>query len=339
MLNDKIRIKGIEMQNRIISEPIVSDSGDNEGLPTLKTMEIYEAYANAGVGMLVMEQHAVHPWGRNKINQFRLYDDDSANAMEPLTKLFREKGIPIAAQLNFSGAGASGKALLNEPDFKLFSPSGLRTPRDLIQTDSLALEIDQINEIIQSFADAAKRAVELAQYSGGVQIYACHGYLIGQFLSPLTNIRTDEYGGTLENRARILFQITEAVKNAIGDFPVSVRLGASDQMPNEGEKGLTLKESVWIAEQLAKMGVDWIGVSGNHCIYGIGADDNDTAYFSPYAEAIRKAVEKYGVLVDCAGGIRTSKTAKRLIDSGTCDFVGIGRPLIKDKSYLLSWNL
>lgn len=339
MLNDKIRIRGIETQNRVIAEPIVSDSGDNEGVPTLKTMAIYEAYAKAGAGMIVIEQHAVHPWGRNKLNQFRLYEDAAAKKLEPLTKLFREKDIPVVAQLNFSGAGTSGKALLDEPDFKLVSPSGLRTPRDLIQTDSVALAIDQINEIIQAFADAAKRAVELAKYSGGVQIYACHGYLIGQFLSPLTNIRTDAYGGTLENRARLLFEITAAVKDAIGDFPLSVRLGASDQMPEEEEKGLTLKESMWIAEELAKMGVDWIGVSGNHCIYGIGADDNDTAYFSSYAEAIRKAVEKYGVLVDCAGGIRTKETAKKLIDSGTCDFVGIGRPLIKDKAYLLSWNL
>lgn len=110
-------------------------------------------------------------------------------------------------------------------------------------------------------------------------------------------------------------------------------------MPNEPENGLTLSESIWIAAELAKMGIDCLGLSGNHCIYGIGVNDKDTAYFSPYAKAIRVAVNKYGVYVDCAGGIRTSQTAEKVLQSQVCDLIGIGRPLMTDKRFLAGWNL
>ncbi len=339
MLKDNLTINNITLQNRVVAEPIVTNSGDNIGRPTFKTMEIYRGYAQSHAGVVVVEQHAVHRWGRNKINQFRLYDDASAASLEPLTKLFRDKGIPVVAQLNFAGAGASGGSLLAEYDFDLVSPSGLRTPRDIIKTDSRALERMEIQAIIESFAQAAKRAVEISKYSGGVQIYACHGYLISQFLSPLTNKRTDEYGGSLQNRARLLFEIIEAVRTVIGDYPLSVRLGASDQMPFEQENGLTLAESTRIAEELGRMGIKWLGISGNHCIYGIGVDDKDTAYFAPYAKAIRRAVQKYGVFVDCAGGIRTPGTARKLLEEQVCDLIGIGRPLMADKAFLAGWNL
>lgn len=334
MLYTPLKMQNLSLQNRLIAEPIVSNSGDQKGLPTQESMEIYRGYAQAGAGMVVVEQHAVHPWGRNKLSQFRLYDDASAQALKPLTELFRAQGVPVVAQLNFSGAGASGKELLLEPDFKLVSPSGLRNPRDLIGADSHALIGSEIQEIAGAFAAAARRAIELAEYSGGVQIYACHGYLIGQFLSSMTNCRTDGYGGGIRQRARLLFEIVEAVKAAAGSSPVSVRLGASDHMPWQEQQGLCLEESVWVAAELAKMGVDWLGISGNHCIYGIGVDDNDTAYFAPYAKAIKEAVQPYGVAVDCAGGIRSAAKAEELLVAGVCDLVGFGRPLIGDKDYL-----
>lgn len=339
MLKDKCIAGNMSLHNRVVAAPVVSNSADEDGLPTPRSLEIYRGYAESGAGMTVVEQHAVHPWGRNKLNQFRLYDDASALALEPLTALFRQRDIPVVAQLNFAGAGASSETLLACQDFKLVSPSGLRTPRDLIKHDSQALQHDEITSIVQAFADAAGRAVTLAKYSGGVQIYACHGYLIGQFLSPMTNRRSDAYGGALENRARLLFEIVEAVKAVIGGHPLSVRLGAADQMPGAPEVGLTLADSVWVAEQLAKMRVDWLSVSGNHCIYGIGADDNDTAYFAPYSKAIRDSVAKYGVLVDCTGGIRTAQRAQALLNSEICDLVGVARPLIKDKTFLFSWDL
>jgi len=333
MLYDTLRIRNVELKNRIIAAPVVSNSGDDNGTPTEKSFEIYDGYANSGVGMVVVEQHAVHPWGRNRMNQFRLYDNHSALILQPLTKLFRDKNIPIVAQLNFAGAGASGKTLLEQDDFSLVSPSGLRNPRDLIDSDSHSLDTSEITEIIDSFGYSAKRAVNLAKYSG-VQIYACHGYLIGQFLSPITNHREDSYGGDIKSRAKLLFEVVKTVKASIGNHLLSVRLGASDQMPGKEEHGLTLPESVWIAKELANMEVDWISVSGNHCIYGIGEDDNDTAYFSPYSQAIYSAVKNKGVAVDCTGGIRSSKKAEAILSNGVCNLIGIGRPLISNKYFL-----
>lgn len=333
-LYSKLRIKNIELQNRIILEPIVSKSGNIDGTPSEKSFEIYEKYANSGVGMVIMEQIAVHPWGRNSMEQFRLYNDEGALALSKLTKIFERKNIPIVAQLNFSGAGASDKNLIKEKDFRLLSPSGLRNPRDLIQVDSEELTVKEIKEIISAFGIAAKRAVNLANFFGGVQIYACHGYLIGQFLSPLTNKRVDEYGGNLNSRAKILFEIVKEVKQAIGNFPLSVRLGASDQMPGKEENGLKLSESVEIAKKLVDLGVDWIGISGNHCIYGIGVNDEDTAYFAPYSQAIYEVVKNKSIPVDCAGGIRTSKKAEELLKNEVCELIGIARPILKNENFL-----
>jgi 2,4-dienoyl-CoA reductase-like NADH-dependent reductase (Old Yellow Enzyme family) len=337
MLFESISVRNLQLKNRLVAEPIVSNSGGNDGALTVRSLEIYEGYARSGAGLVVVEQHAVHPWGRNKLSQFRLYDDEKAAALRPLTELFRRAGVPVTAQLNFSGAGASGRELLEEEDFRLVSPSGLRNPRDLIDADSEALEAARITEIVKAFASAARRAVNIAEYTGGVQIYACHGYLLGQFLSPLTNRRTDAYGGDIKNRARFLFEVVEEVRAAVPGSVVSVRLGAADRMPGQSEDGFTLRESCWIAKELASLGVDWIGVSGNHCIYGIGENDNDTAYFAPYASAIRKAIESGNgrkIPVDCAGGIRSRAKAEELLRNKVCDLVGIGRPLIKDKEFL-----
>jgi len=182
--------------------------------------------------------------------------------------------------------------------------------------------------------DAAKRAIHISGYDG-VQIYACHGYLIGQFLSPLTNKRNDEYGGDILGRSRLLLEITKAVRNTVPNYNVSVRLGMSDQMPGKPEHGLTLDESCYVARKLVDIGVDWLGTSGNHCIYGIGEDDNDTAYFAPYTHAVRNAI-KSKIPVDCAGGIRSNIKVKELLKYGVCDLVGLGRPLIKDKQYVIN---
>ena len=334
MLFQAIKIKDIELQNRLIAEPIVSNSGNPDGTPSKKSLELYKAYAHSGVGMCVIEQHAVHPWGRNKLNQFRLYRDQDAEALRPVTAIFTEAGLPVVAQLNFSGAGASDRELLKEPDFRLVSPSGLRNPRDLIHADSQELEVQELHEITASFASAAQRAVSIAGYTGGVQIYACHGYLLGQFLSPLTNQRRDCYGGTITNRARLLLEVTEAVRSAVPHAIVSVRLGAADQLPGRSNEGLCLDESIWIAKELVALGVDWIGISGNHCIYGIGENDDDTAYFAPYASAIRRSLGKNKVPIDCAGGIRSRKKSEELLINEVCDFIGIGRPLINDKQFI-----
>lgn len=339
MLTETIDIKNVTLKNRVVVAPMMTDFWNKDGSPTERTIEIYRSYAESGAGLVVMEQLAVHPWGRLTFDQPRLYRDDSALALRALTQPFRDRGVPIVTQLNFGGR-VSDKELLDEPDFEFVTPSGLPVPRkSTVQADSRALTADEIAEIVASFADAAHRAVDLAGFNGGVQIYASHGYLLSQFLSPVTNARTDRYGGSLANRARIVFETVEAVRARIGDAPLSVRLGASDRMPGEPEDGLTLAESSWIAGELAQMGVDWLSVSGNHCIYGIGADDNDTAYFEPYSRAIRDAASRYGVPVDCTGGIRTPGTAERLLQSQACDLIGIGRPLLKDKAYLSNWNL
>lgn len=334
MLFSPFELNKMQLMNRIIAAPIVSNSGNLDGTPNERSVQVYENYARSGAGLVVIEQHAVHPWGRNKATQFRLDSDEKARSLQVLTRSFQTQNIPVVAQLNFSGAGASGRELPEDEDFELVSPSGLRNPRDLINADSRALKYSEIQEIIESFANAAKRAVHISGYTGGVQIYGCHGYLLGQFLSPLTNKRTDSYGGQLKNRARLLYEIVEAVRGAVPDALLSVRLGVSDTMPGKVETGLTLSEGIQIADELSHLGIDWLGVSGNHCIFGIGEDDNDTAYFSSYAKAIKEGIKMRSLPIDCTGGIRTRKTAQRLLDEDVCDLIGIGRPLLLNPQFI-----
>ena len=169
----------------------------------------------------------------------------------------------------------------------------------------------------------------------GVMIHAAHGYLAGQFLSPLTNLRDDAYGGTGYRRARFLYEITDAVRRTLPDAVVSVRLGAADTLPDEKPHGLAVEDTVPVARELAALGVDLISVSGNLCGYGM--DRTNGSYFAPYAAAIREAVGGK-VPVECTGGIRGIKSAEKLLGDGCCDLIGVGRPLVADAGFLDKWR-
>ncbi|HCD71714.1 MAG TPA: NADH:flavin oxidoreductase, partial [Thermovirga lienii] len=180
-------------------------------------------------------------------------------------------------------------------------------------------------------AEAAARAVR-AGY-GGVEIHACHGYLIGQFLSPLTNQRKDRYGGDIKNRARFLFEVYEAVRGLLSDeHVVAVRLGVADSMPNEEPRGLTIEDSKWVAKELAAMEVDFIDISGNHC----GYDGEGEGYFADYALAIKDVVGDTPVV--CTGGITKLSTARTLLEKGSCDLVGLGRALRRNYKIVREWE-
>lgn len=334
-LFEPFEIRGIELRNRVAAAPMATMSFDNDGMPTERTIEIYRPFAESGVGMAVLEHHAVHPWGRNRFSQPRLYDDAHAEALKPLVDLFKKNNIPVLAQINFAGSMAADEGLLEKDDFEYVSPSGVKSPRDALTATPRALEPGQIEEIVEAFVTAAQRAVRISGYDG-VQIHAAHGYLLGQFLSPLTNKRDDAYGGSDKKRARLLLEITDAVRQELGDKMVSVRVGMADYMPGDPRRGLSVDETAPLARELASLGVDWIGLSGNHC--GFGADrSGDDPYFAPFARVIHDAL-KGAVPCDCAGGVRSAKTANDLLQGGVCDIVSVRRPFRSEPDFLRKWQ-
>ena len=326
MIHEPFEIRGYPLSNRIVAAPIASRSCELNGAPSEKTLEIYRRLADSGAGLVVAEHHAVHPWGRNRLAQLRLDSDQAAQSLIPLTQLFAERKLPLLAQINFAGSNIADESLLSQDDFRLLSASA-RPKSDGSGVQELTS--GEIEMIVESFAQAAVRAVGISGYTG-VQIHACHGYLLGQFLSPLSNQREDAWGGSAKKRARFLLTVFDAVRSSLpSKAVVTVRLGAADYMPDEPMRGLSVDEVVPVARELAAMGVDGLFISGNHCGFGGNRREGDGAFFAPYSRIIREGV-RGAVPVECTGGIQSARTANELLRSGVCDLVGVGRALIKD---------
>lgn len=328
MLREPFEIRGYSLANRIVAAPIASRSCELNGAPSEKTLDIYRRLADSGVGLAVAEHHAVHPWGRNRLAQLRLDSDQAAHSLIPLTQLFAERNLPLLAQINFAGNNIADESLLAQDDFRLLSASSIDKPDGNGARRPQELTSGEIEMIVESFVQAAVRAVRISGYTG-VQIHACHGYLLGQFLSPLTNHREDAWGGSAKKRARLLLTVFDAVRSSVpSKAVVTVRLGAADYMPDEPMRGLSVDEVLPVARDLTAMGVDGLFISGNHCGFG-GNREGDVAFFAPYARIIRECV-RGATPVECTGGIQSARTANELLRGGVCDLVGVGRSLIKN---------
>ena len=336
MIFEPIEIKGHRLANRITLAPLASSSSESDGGPSEKSLEIYRRFASSCAAMAVVEHHAVQLNGLIRPTQFRSDSDEVAAKHAPVAKILKDAGMTALVQINHGGANIADPSVLDIEDYKNLSPSGVpvgqcwnnekRKPNILTKSE--------IGRIVESFVEAAVRMVKTAGYDG-IQIHACHGYLLGQFLSPLTNRRDDSYGGSDSKRARLLFEIVDAVRSTLPDTILAVRLGAADYLPGEPMRGLSLDETVPAAKELASLGTDIIGISGNLC--GFGINRTDEGYFAPYALRIKEAVGD-SCLVECTGGIKTASAAVRLLENGCCDLIGVGRLVMKDAGFGEKWR-
>lgn len=330
-LLEPIELRAVRCENRVVLAPMASASASAQGLPSDITLETYAPLAASGVGLAIVEHHAVHRGGRARVAQLMADSDDLVEELKSLPALFRQARLPVFAQISHAGALIRDDKLLAEPGFVPAAPSELPHP-DVPGQIPRALPEGEVRDLPAFFASGARRLIA-AGYDG-VEIHACHGYLLSQFLSPLTNVRKDVYGGSTANRARLLFECYEAVRAELdNDIPVAVRLGLADYLPGQERSGLTLEESVWIARELASMEVDLLDLSGNLC----GYDGPGEAWFAPFVRVVRDAVGKK-VPVVCTGGIRSSVRAEELLRHEICDLVGVGRPLLKDPDTVNKWK-
>ncbi len=228
-------------------------------------------------------------------------------------------------QINHGGAhclASTGKNIV-------FGPSCIRRISGEVSVEPMSLQ--QIHYTVECFQAAAIRAVK-AGYDM-IEVHAAHGFLLSQYLSPLTNQRKDEYGGSLKNRMRLLMDIVEAIQSAIPDeILLAVRLGIADAHP-ESQKpaGLLLKEGIAVAQSLEAKGIDFLDLSGGMC--GSRPEDcTKQGYFVPYAQAAREAGIQLPLMI--TGGIKSLEKAEEIVDQGYADFVGIGRALYQDPRWL-----
>jgi len=315
-----ISFSGLTLRNRIVMPPMWSGQATPEGHVTDKIIEYHRVRAAAGCGLIIVEHAFVHPRGRNSSTQIGVYADDMIAGLSRLAAAIKGEGAIAALQISHAGSRVAPGAL---GAVRPVAPAAVRHPYDPAGEIPEALTTSQIEEVAASFGMAAGRAC--AAGFDAVEIHAAHGFLLSEFLSPLTNQRTDEFGGSVENRSRMHLAVLAAVRQHGGPrFPVFVRLGAHDETPG----GLELEDACLAAIRLAEKGADLIDISGG--LQGSRGLGKDAGYFVPYAAAIKARVT---IPVIVTGGIREPLHADRIVREGHADLVGIGRAMLDDPDW------
>lgn len=309
--NDKLYLK-----NRLVMPPMATSKSEPDGKVSTEILNYYNEKSQGGyISLIIVEHSYVAKQGKADGRQMSVADDNVIENLRKLAETIHRNGSKAVMQINHAGSAASMDITGYEP----VGPSAVKNPRK--GNIPKELSRDEIKNLINSFKNAAVR-VKKAGFDG-VEIHSAHGYLLNQFFSPLTNKRTDEYGGDVMGRIRIHLEIIKAVREAVGsEFPILLRLGASDYI----EGGSTIEHSKIAAVEFEKAGIDILDISGGFCGYVLpGAAEE--GYFSSLTEEIKKVVS---IPVILTGGITKAETAERLISEGKADLIGVARAIYKD---------
>lgn len=310
------------MKNRIVLPPMAHIMSDDSGAVTDAQIKHYVRCAKAGVGMLIVEHAYVQHDGRIGKHQLGIHDDALVPGLCHLAEAVKTYGTVAGIQITHGGGLTTQVTAGTQP----LAPSDGIIPGGT--EPAQALTRTKIESIVNAFVAAARRAVEAG--FDFVEIHGAHGYLLSEFLSPLTNRRTDKYGGDLTNRLRLPLQIIKAVRQVVdNDHLLLYRLGANDYMPG----GLTEAEGRQAAKVLAAVGVDLLDISGG--LIGAelpGWDKIRQGYFVPMAAAIRSKVD---VPVVVAGGITDPHFANQVVSTGQVNLVAIGRAMLADPDWVI----
>ncbi|MEW8978396.1 MAG: NADH:flavin oxidoreductase/NADH oxidase [Symbiobacterium sp.] len=317
--------RSVTLRNRIVMSPMCMYVAGTDGIATDWHLVHYGTRAVGGAGLILTEATAVEPRGRISVNDLGLWNDEQAEALARIARFVHEQGAAFGIQLAHAGrkAWSPRKGVGPEP---AVAPSAIPYDSDWVTPEELDRE--GIDRVVAAFEAAARRAGELG--CDVVEIHAAHGYLLCEFLSPLSNRRTDEYGGSFENRSRLLRRVYEAVRAAFpADRPVWVRISATEWV----EGGWDADQSVELARQMKDWGVDLVDVStgGNsprQHIPSIGP-----GYQVAFAERIRREA---GIATGAVGLITAPQQADAVLRSGQADVVLLGRELLRNPYFPLA---
>ena len=316
------RLGNVELRNRIIYPPMVTSFASEEGFVTDRLIAYAAERARGGVGLYTLEATYVTPQGKGFGRGVGIDDDNKIPGLRRLTDAVHAQGGKISVQIHHAGR-ETWSAISGLP---VVAPSDC--PVAYSEEPVHVLTKEEIAVIVGQFGEAARRAKEAG--FDAVEIHGAHGYLLTQFLSPYTNKRQDEYGGSLENRARLSLEVIRAVRAAVGrDFTVTFRMSVEESLPG----GLPLQDGAAAAALFAATGdIDAIHiVSGNYATHHTVIPPASEGYIINRARAIavRQAVGPDFPLI-LAGRIKTVFQAEEIIQSGIADFVAMGRALIAD---------
>ena len=328
-LFSECQIGKLTVKNRIVMEPMGHHLADWDGNTTDKVVNFYAERAKGGTGLIITEVVRVNDvHGKADGGQMSLASDERIPGMKNLAEAVHAYGGAVFVQLHHPGN--QGFTALNG-DVPMRTPSGIES--GAVHQASRAMTVEEIHELEDDFAAAAKRAQEAG--IDGVELHCAHGYLLNQFFSPYTNKREDEYGGCLENRVRIVKEIIEKIREKCGpDYPVIARVTVDEFLNVNGlNDGIHLDEGIEICRKLESYGIDALDIScGIYETMNVswepaGFDQGWKAYL---AAGVKQAVK---VPVFCTSVIRDPDYAEKLLEDGVCDFVGSARQQLADPEW------
>jgi 2,4-dienoyl-CoA reductase-like NADH-dependent reductase (Old Yellow Enzyme family)/thioredoxin reductase len=308
------------LKNRMMMAPMATHFADKDGQVTDKLIGYYTERAKGGVGLIVVESCFVNHQARGGIQRLGIQDDSKVQGLQKLTDAIHVHGAMAAAELHHGGP-QSDRMIIGEMPVAAsnttFQAGVVPPPR--------ALNTEEIEGVVQDFAMAAERAVKAGFDS--IMLHCGHGYLMNSFLSPLTNRRTDRYGGSLENRMRFVLEIIEAIRLKVGrDFPLMVRMNGKDYI----EGGIELPEAIEMAKKFQASSVDCLQITaGVHAAMEMMVQPMSVprGCLVFLAEAIKKNVD---IPVSTVGRINNPELAEQILVEGKADLIALGRPLIAD---------
>jgi len=315
-LFSSLTLRGVTLRNRIAMSPMCMYSAGEDGLATDWHLAHLVSRATGGVGLIVTEATAVETRGRISQNDLGLWDDAQIAPLSRIVRLCQAEGAAMCSQLAHAGRKAFSSQRGAGPAVPV-APSTV--PHDADWVTPHALTLAEVDAMVSAFRAAAQRA--LAAGFDAVEIHSAHGYLLHEFLSPISNQRTDEYGGSLENRARMLLRVVDAVRQIWPEQrPLLVRLSATDWV----EGGLTIDDQIQVARWLKAHDVDMVDCSSG----GISsvAPPAGPGYQVPFAEKIRREA---GISTMSVGLITTPEIAEEIVRNGRADVVALGRELLR----------
>lgn len=319
-LNKQLDTGKLLLKNRLIMPPMATAKSGAGGEISREVLDYYNEKSKGGyISLIIIEHSFVSQQGKASNNQMSAAKESVVEGLKKLAEIIHKNGCKTIMQINHAGSAANPEVT----GMEIVGPSAVPNPFGTGMTPR-ELEKNEIGSIVEEFKEAALR-VKNAGFDG-VEIHSAHGYLLNQFLSPITNKRQDEYGGDITGRIKIHKDIIKNVREAVGEsFPIFMRLGASDYM----DGGLTIEDSKLAAHQLEKAGVDILDISGGLCRYTIPGV-NEEGYFTSLSKAIKEVVS---IPVIVTGGIINAKTADDILSRGEADLIGVGRAIYKDSDW------
>lgn len=324
VLGQQLRLPcGVTLKNRLTKAAMSDSLGDGEGNPTEHQIRLYQRWAEGGAALALIGEAQISPHYPEKPGNLVL----GPGADFPALKRLAEQGSVSGAQIwpQLGHAGALAYSPVSDPK----GPSPLQV--EGLQCDGLTLE--EIEELPHAYASAATLARQTG--FGGVQVHAGHGFLLSQFLSPLFNKRSDAYGGTIGNRFRIVGEIIEATRKAVGpDFPIGIKMNSTDKLVG----GLSDEEALDVVRLLDETSVDLIDISGGTYFPGAASSSDGVRVKGPYfADFARRAKRVTRVPVMLTGGFKTRAEAVAAITEGYADAVGLARSMVLEPELPNNW--